>query len=171
MILAAYDPSWPIVAKAEKARWFGAVPGLVAVHHIGSTSIPGAAAKPVIDLMPVFDGDPSADQARSAVEQLGYQWLGAYGLPGRRYCRLDDPETGERLIQAHAYVSGHSDIARHLAFRNWLRADGRRRDAYVAEKARCAAAHPNDGAAYGRCKSAWIDAAEAEALADGWDQR
>jgi GrpB-like predicted nucleotidyltransferase (UPF0157 family) len=159
------------MAASEIARWRAALPDLVAVHHIGSTSVPGLCAKPILDLMPVFATEAAADAAQPILEALGYEWLGEHGLPGRRYCRRSDAATGLRRVQAHGYVTGHPDIARHLAFRDWLGADTAHRDAYAAEKARCAALHPGDGSAYGDCKSAWIDAAEQRALRDGRDRR
>lgn len=162
--LAAPDPSWPAQAAAEADRWRRAVKGLIAVHHIGSTSVPGLPAKPILDLMPVFAGADSADSARAAVEALGYEWMGALGLEGRRYCRRFDTRTGARLFHAHGYVQGHADIRRHLAFRDALLANGTLRAAYTSVKAACAARHPDLGAEYGACKSDWIDKAEARAL-------
>ena len=103
-LLAPPHPDWPLVAEAESAIW-RRVPGLVAIHHIGSTSVPGLPAKPVIDLLPVFADAGRLDAARPAVEAMGYEWLGEYGLPGRRYCRRNDAG-GIRRVQAHAYPSG-----------------------------------------------------------------
>lgn len=162
--LAAPDPAWPAQAMAEAERWRNAVPGLITIHHIGSTSVPGLPAKPIIDLLPVFSDAASADGARQAVEALGYEWMGPYGLEGRRYCRLDDPATRKRRFHAHGYVQGHADIRRHLAFREALRANGALRAAYTSVKASCAVRYPDLGADYGACKSGWIDKAEARAL-------
>lgn len=162
--LAAPDPAWPAQAAAEAERWQSAVSGLIAIHHIGSTSVPGLPAKPIIDLLPVFIDAASADGARQAAEALGYDWMEAYGLEGRRYCRLNDPATGMRRFHAHGYVLGHADIRRHLAFRDALRANGALRAAYTSVKASCAVRHPDLGANYGACKSGWIDKAEARAL-------
>ena len=146
-------------------RWravFGTA--LVAIHHIGSTSVPGLAAKPVIDMLPVFKDRACRDAAEAGVLQLGYEWLGAFGLPGRRYCRRDDPETGCRIFQAHAYAEGSPEIRRHLAFRDWLRADSGNARGYEQEKRRCAGLFPHGGPAYQDCKAAWIDEAEVRAL-------
>lgn len=171
MTLSPPDRAWFELARTEIARWQRAVPGLVAIHHIGSTAVPGLAAKPVIDLLPVFGSAAAMDYARGRIEGMGYAWLGEHGLDGRRYCRRDDPGTGQRLVQAHAYVTRHPDITRHIAFRNLLRGEPGLRDAYAAEKTRCAALHPEDGAAYSACKSAWIDMAEARAVRQRWDRR
>ena len=164
-LLVAPDPTWPAIARAEADRWRGLqLAGLVQVHHIGSTSVPGLPAKPIIDLLPVFENLQAADAARAELETLGYEWMGPFGLPGRRYVRLDDPETGARRVQAHCYAAGSAEITRHLAFRDALRANGMLRAAYTREKARCAQLHAGDTHAYGACKSAWIQKAEAKAL-------
>ena len=163
-LLAAPDPDWPRRAQAEARRWQASLPGLLSIQHIGSTSVSGLPAKPVIDLLAVFADATALDDAQSGVEALGYEWLGEYGLPGRRYARADDPETGARAFQCHSYPDGHPDIARHLAFRDTLRQNAALRAAYTSIKAACAARHPEGGEAYGACKSGWIDKVEARAL-------
>ncbi|MCA0927285.1 GrpB family protein [Ruegeria profundi] len=164
-LLSSPDPAWPQQAITEVTRWQNAdLPGLVEIHHIGSTSVPHLPAKPIIDLLPVFSDLDQMDAARPLIEALGYEWLGEFGLPGRRYVRKDDPATGKRIVQAHCYVQDSSEITRHLAFRDALRADPALRDAYAAEKTRCGNLHPNDYHAYGDCKSDWVAKAEAKVL-------
>jgi GrpB-like predicted nucleotidyltransferase (UPF0157 family) len=158
-----YDPTWANIAATEAARWratFG--PALLAVHHIGSTSVPGLAARPVIDLLAVFLHPMEAQ--RATVEGMGYEWLGEYGLPGRRYCRRDDPVSGRRLVQAHCYVAADPGVRRHLAFRDVLRDDPLLAAGYESRKRHCAYLHPDDAVAYGECKSAWIDEVERRAM-------
>lgn len=164
-LLSAPDPTWPAQAQVEAELWRSAgMQGLIAIHHIGSTSVPGLPAKPIIDLLPVFGRLEACEDARQHIEQLGYEWMGAFGLPGRRYVRRNDPETGKRLVQAHCYAAGSTEIARHLAFRDALRQNAALRAAYSSVKARCAALHPGDHRAYGACKSGWIDKTERTAL-------
>ncbi|MBE1284581.1 MAG: GrpB family protein [Rhodobacteraceae bacterium] len=166
-LIVAPDPAWPLQAQREIDRWQSAgMAGLVEIHHIGSTSVPGLSAKPIIDLLPVFSDLSAMESARARLETLGYEWLGEFGLPGRRYVRLDDPDTGTRQFQAHCYVQGSSEITRHLAFRDALRANAPLRAAYSSVKATCAARHPGDYHAYGDCKSGWIQKAERKALED-----
>ena len=163
-LLVAYDDSWPAQAEMEALRWRTGVAGVVAVHHTGSTAVPGLPARTALDLILVFADAAAADTARAAVEGLGYEWMGAFGLPGRRYCRRTDAETDDRLFHAYAHVQGHADIRRHLAFRNALRANAPLRAACASVKAACADRHPDGGAACGTCKSAWIAKTEARAL-------
>ncbi|CUH80961.1 dephospho-CoA kinase/protein folding accessory domain-containing protein [Tritonibacter multivorans] len=165
-LIAPADAEWPALAQRECDRWrAAALPGLLRIHHIGSTAVKSMPAKPVLDLLPEFGSLDALDAARAQIEGLGYQWMGEYGLPGRRYCRLDDPKTGNRTVQAHAYVQGSPEITRHLAFRDALRANASLRAAYAAVKGKCAALHPGDARGYGKCKSDWIQKVEARALA------
>ncbi|CAM3637863.1 GrpB family protein [Phaeobacter inhibens] len=164
-LIVAPDPTWPTQAKAEADRWTDSdVYGLIEVHHIGSTAVPGLPAKPIIDLIPVFESEAAMDTARLTIEALGFEWLGEFGLPGRRYCRADDPETGKRRVQAHCYVKGSDEITRHIAFRDALRANAALRAGYAAIKGKCAALHPGDMHGYGDCKSDWVQKIEAHAI-------
>jgi GrpB-like predicted nucleotidyltransferase (UPF0157 family) len=163
--LHPYDLAWAEAARHETARLTATVGKvIITVHHIGSTAIPGICAKPILDLMPVVRSLAELEVSRSDIEKLGYAWWGEYGLPGRRYCTLDDQVTGERKVQLHCYEQTSSEIARHLAFRDYLRSRPDLAREYEAEKARCAKLHPRDSHAYTDCKSAWISNIEAEAL-------
>ena len=162
--LVAYDDAWPQVAAhyAQILRARGS--NLVAVHHIGSTSVPGLAAKPIIDLMPVVMNLGKLDEHMPLVTALGFEWHGELGISERRYCTLSD-ENGGRLAQLHFFAVGSPNIARHLAFRDYLRAHPAAARACEREKRRARDLHPGDSHAYGDEKSAWIEAKEAEALA------
>ena len=156
--LAAYDPSWPELAKQESGRLAAAIGDtLVGIEHVGSTAIPGIAAKPIIDLQPVVRSLAALDARRPQVEAMGYQWRGEFGLPGRRYCTFD--RDGVRIFQAHCYEQGNPEIARTLVFRDYLRAHPAEASAYETIKREAAAAHPADTLAYNDHKSAWILAA------------
>lgn len=164
--LQPHDPAWALLAEAERSALVDAIGDLLlVVHHIGSTAVPGIHAKPVVDLMPVVRDLEALDAGRDAIERLGYQWWGELGLQGRRYCSKDDPVTGKRFVQLHAYAQGAGDIARHLAFRGFLLRHPEVAADYDREKLRCQRLHPEDSHAYGDCKSDWVGAVEARALA------
>jgi GrpB-like predicted nucleotidyltransferase (UPF0157 family) len=136
---------------------------LVAVHHIGSTSVPGLAAKPIIDLMPLVTDLASLDRSRVQIEALGYKWLGELGIAGRRYCSLDDAD-GVRRAQLHFFEAHSPEVTRHLAFRDYLRAHDEVVREYAREKRRAAELHPNDVHGYCDEKAAWVRGTEQAAL-------
>ncbi len=136
---------------------------LVTVHHIGSTAVPGLAAKPIIDLMPVVTDLDRLDREQERIEALGYGWHGEFGIPGRRYCTLSN-EQGLRLVQLHFFEAGSLQIERHLAFRDYLRTHPETAAAYEKEKRRARDLHPDDSHAYTDQKAAWIRNMEATAL-------
>ena len=163
VILAAYNPDWPQLAAshAERLRVLG--PVLVIVHHIGSTAVPGLAAKPIIDLMPLVTNLADLDRERGRVEALGYKWHGELGISGRRYCALSD-ESGIRIVQLHFFKADSPHAERHIAFRDYLRAHPESANAYERIKRRARELHPNDSHAYTDEKDAWIRMMEATAL-------
>jgi GrpB-like predicted nucleotidyltransferase (UPF0157 family) len=163
--LVPHSPLWAEMARDEAARLHEALGDvLVTVHHIGSTSIPGIMAKPIIDLIPVAVSLDALDAAQPKLETLGYRWFGEFGLPGRRYCWRKDPSTGKRAVQLHCYAKGWHEIDRHLAFADYLRAHPHIAKDYEAEKVRAARLHPDSTLDYNDAKNDWIKRTEADAL-------
>jgi GrpB-like predicted nucleotidyltransferase (UPF0157 family) len=81
-----YNPAWPGDFAQELSAVIAALGELyLALHHIGSTSIPGIWAKPVIDLLAVVSSVVDLDARRARFESLGYEIMGEFGIPGRRY--------------------------------------------------------------------------------------
>ena len=165
VIVVSYDPQWPEAFDAAAGEVADAL-GLERqdVHHIGSTSIPGMAAKPVIDMLAVVADLASLDARVARMESLGYEALGEFGIPGRRYFRRDNA-AGERSHQAHAFLRGSPHVERHLAFRDFMRSHSDCAQNYADLKQRLAAAHPTDIEAYMDGKDAFIKEMEARALA------
>jgi GrpB-like predicted nucleotidyltransferase (UPF0157 family) len=163
VFLAPHNPAWPKMASEHAAGLRALGSPLAAVHHIGSTSVPGLAAKPIIDLMPLVTTLEDLDRKRSRVEALGYSWYGELGITGRRYCALSD-EGNNRIAQLHFFAAGSQQVVRHLAFRDYLRAHPEVAHAYEEEKRRARDLYPNDSHSYSDEKAAWIKRTEAEAL-------
>ena len=161
---------WTRLAAEESARLGTALGSLlVAVHHIGSTAIPGIMAKPIIDLLPIVQSVEKLEARGPALRSLGYRWHGEFGLAGRRYCTRNDPKTGKRAVQCHFYAEGDPSIARHLSFRDYLVAHPAAAREYEAVKCRAAAQHSGDVFDYNDAKDAWIKTTEASALA--WSRK
>jgi GrpB-like predicted nucleotidyltransferase (UPF0157 family) len=136
---------------------------VLAVHHIGSTAVPGLIPRPVIDLLAVVDSLRWLDEQRRALEALGYEWRGEHGIAGRRYCGLRGPAR-QSIAHLHCYELLSPHIARHLAFRDYLRAHADRRAAYAEAKLHAWEASRGDKAAYAAAKADWIADAEGQAL-------
>jgi GrpB-like predicted nucleotidyltransferase (UPF0157 family)/RimJ/RimL family protein N-acetyltransferase/SAM-dependent methyltransferase len=156
VVLVPHDPRWAGEFEREAASVSAALGSvLTAIHHIGSTAIPGIRAKPIIDMLAVVDDLALLDERSAGLEAVGYEALGEFGIAGRRYFRKDNA-SGERTHQVHAFQAGSPQIARHLAFRDFLRAHPGDASAYDALKQRLAEAHPGDIAGYTDGKDAFI---------------
>jgi GrpB-like predicted nucleotidyltransferase (UPF0157 family) len=114
------NPQWRNAFAAEAKHVATALgENVVAIHHIGSTAIPNIYAKPVIDLLVEVRDITEVDGQSSAMESLGYEVMGEYGIPGRRYFRKDNQE-GIRTHHIHAFEAGSAEVERHLAFRDYM---------------------------------------------------
>jgi NAD-dependent deacetylase len=133
-----YDPDWPRLYGEEAARIHEALgESVLAMEHMGSTAVPGLAGKPVIDISVGLHTPELTDAQIAAMEQLGYEYLGEFGLPGRLYFRKDDG--GRRTTQVHAVEHDGEHWHRHRAFRDYLRAHPEEVEAYAVEKRHIAA--------------------------------
>jgi len=157
IVLADPDPEWAyaFTREAERIRpAFGAL--LVALHHIGSTAVPGLRAKPVIDMLAVVSDVHVLDARTELFVALGYEVMGEFGLPGRRYFRRDDPH-GIRMNQVHAYAAESSrEIQRHLDFRDYMREHPESARAYANLKQLLADECHGDMVCYSDGKTAFI---------------
>jgi GrpB-like predicted nucleotidyltransferase (UPF0157 family) len=159
-----YEDRWRSDFDAEAHRIATALgDGVVRLHHIGSTAIPGIGAKPVIDMLLEVADLSELDRRAARLAPLGYEAKGEYGIPGRRYFRRDDA-AGTRTHHLHAFVAGSAAVDRHLAFRDYLIAHPLIARAYGELKQRLAQQFPDDMNAYMDGKDAFIKHHEAEAL-------
>ena len=129
--LAEYDPGWPGLFAREAAR-IRAVLGDIAlrIEHVGSTSVPGLAAKPIIDILLVVPDSADEPSYLPALESARYRLR--IREPGWLEHRLfKGPDTD---INLHVFGAGTAEIDRMLRFRDWLRVTGTDRDLYLRAK-------------------------------------
>lgn len=161
--VVSYDPQWKALYQLEKERIEAVLgPELVEIHHIGSTSVEGLRAKPVIDIMPVVRNIAAVDAHNSDFEALGYECMGEYGIAGRRFFRKGGDE---RTHHIHIFEeSSRGDIERHLAVRDYLRTHGEAAEAYAGLKTRLAELYPYSIDDYCDGKDEFVKALERKAL-------
>jgi GrpB-like predicted nucleotidyltransferase (UPF0157 family) len=145
IILTPHDARWVDLFAIERDAILHACGGVIrAVYHVGSTSIPGIAAKPIIDIMPVLARHEHGWACIEAMERLGYESRGEVGIQGRQFFRKGDP----RSHHVHMFADGRPEIGRHLRFRDYLRAHPEEARAYEALKQELAARFIDDTRAY-----------------------
>ncbi len=157
--IVEHAPGWAGIAARLLSAIQSACAGvLLRVEHIGSTSVSGLAAKPVIDLMPVLAAFEDGARCVGPMEALGYDYRGEYGIPGRHYFSGWDAETGLR-VHVHMLVEGSEPWRNHLLFRDFLRAHPSEAAAYAQVKRATAERHRNDREAYTDGKAWWVEGA------------
>lgn len=168
ILVVDYDPGWPEAFKSESAqiqRILG--DNLLQVFHIGSTSVSGLRAKPIIDMMPVVRSLARVDACTAAFESIGYEVMGEFGMPGRRYMRKGGDN---RTHQVHTFqYDNTADIVRHLAFRDYLRCHPDICSEYGKLKSELARQYPSDIGAYGDGKEDFVKQVERDALQWHWE--
>lgn len=153
--LVPYDPEWERRFERERARLERALEPWLAggIHHIGSTAIPGIAAKPIIDMMA---GVRDLEEARAAFEPLGEQaYVYAPHRPGIAH-HFEKPSSRSLEYGLHLTEPGSDLWRERLAFRDALRSDPALAREYEALKLRLAEQHPDDTAAYTNGKRAFV---------------
>jgi GrpB-like predicted nucleotidyltransferase (UPF0157 family) len=147
-----YDPAWPAMYEAERKR-LAPLLGGVEIHHFGSTSVPGLAAKPVIDMITLI---PNLDAPiATLVESAGYQFPPAFNatLIHRRF--LCFPTASHRTHHLHL-VDEREELELRLRFRDRLRADPALAQEYATLKRSLAALHRDDREAYTEAKATFV---------------
>src|SRR5437762_1148399 len=113
IIIAQYNPHWPDKYEQERSAIVQAIGLYIAnIEHVGSTSIPGLAAKPIIDIGIDLNIYPLPAEAIAAMEALGYEHMGELGIHERHYFRKGSP----RSHHVHAYSPGNPEWEAHILF-------------------------------------------------------
>lgn len=147
-----HNPQWALMY-TDEAEKIKEILGdeLTGIYHIGSTSVEGLKAKPIIDIMGAVKNIDSVDQYNDKFIELGYEPMGEYGISKRRFFRKGREK---RTHHIHIFqITDRENIERHLAVRDYLRK------------------HPEDAATYGELKSklAHKYSRDIEAYCDGKD--
>ncbi len=160
-----YEPAWA-EAFAGISRVIKAALGILAlrIEHVGSTSVPGLGAKPIIDLDVVIESPRSLPPVAEALEALGYRHEGDKGIPGREAFGREDGTaprggSGRQWPPHHLYVCAEDskELGRHLRFRDYLRSHPDSARQYETLKRELASLHPHDIDSYIEGKSAFIE--------------
>lgn len=128
--------------------------GKVEIHHIGSTSIHGLAAKPIIDILIGIDKENDLNELIPKLESLDYQYKREEGVQGR-YFFVKGPEE-KRLFYVHAFHVDDEEYRRILQFRDQLRSDESLRNKYESLKIELANLHPDERKKYTSGKNEFI---------------
>jgi GrpB-like predicted nucleotidyltransferase (UPF0157 family) len=159
-----HDPAWRSWFEQVRDRVAPVFEGmLVAIEHVGSTSVPGLAAKPVVDIDVVVPAEASVASAIDRLESIGYRHRGDFGVPGRQVFL---PPAGLPRHELYVVVEGSEAHRNHVLLRDFLRehpGDARR---YGEVKRRAAAGAGDDIEVYGRAKEDVV--AALLALAGTW---
>jgi GrpB-like predicted nucleotidyltransferase (UPF0157 family) len=136
IVVADYDPAWPRTFAFLRDRAWPLVAAFASsIEHVGSTSVPGLAAKPIIDMDVIAHSRVDVMNAIRALETLGYRHVGDLDIPGREVLR--EPAGDPRH---HLYVGAHdaTPLIEHLCFRDYLRSHPSAATEYAALKRRLA---------------------------------
>ena len=148
-----YAPEWARLFEEEAGHIRAAIgPYVLDIQHIGSTSVPGLAAKPIIDIgIAVADFD-EATRCVQPLVALGYEYRGENGIARRHYFILGNPRT----YHVHMNERASADWQQTICFRDYLRAHSAVAAAYADLKLRLAQQFPTDRPAYQDGKDSFI---------------
>ena len=160
--VSSYNERWPAMFEEEvKMLYHIFGKEIISIHHIGSTSVPGLQAKPIIDIMPVVRDIYLIDSYNEAMREIGYIPKGENGIHGRRYFQKGGKK---RTHHVHMFQVGSSNIKRHLAFRDYLRAHAEVKKRYGELKTQLAEQYPYDIESYIEGKNDLVKKIERKAL-------
>ena len=162
-MVTPYKKEWTLLYKEESTHLYKVFRNeIIKIHHIGSTSVEGLLAKPIIDILPVVKNIVRIDDFNNAMIDIGYEPKGENGLPGRRYFEKGGDE---RTHHIHFYENGNYEVERHLAFRNYLRSHPEVAKEYGDFKKELSQCFPYDIEAYINGKERLVSEIQVKAMA------
>lgn len=170
--LQPYDAHWKEMYQKEKATLeavFASHP--ITFYHIGSTSIPGCAAKPIIDILGVTNDVVQIDAFNESLEKSGFIALGEYGMKQRRFFR----KRLETFAHLHIFEDSDPEVSRHIHFREYLISHPAEIKKYSALKHKLAEKKATDWPAYTWGKSKYVKEIDCKAVLHSdetyWNQK
>lgn len=142
VVVKDYAPEWKSEFECIKAELLTVLDGkIITIEHVGSTSVEGLAAKPIIDIDVVIHNN--FEEVKEALESIGYTHEGDLDIPGREAFKYKDKP---QLMVHHLYVCNDDseELHRHITFRNYLREHKEDREAYSSIKKEMALKYPED---------------------------
>lgn len=172
IVIVAYDPSWPEQFDRQRHRITPLLAGWITrdVEHMGSTAVPGLAAKPIIDMLAVVDDIHGQPRATDLLDPVGWVHAPEPFDETDRKLSFCFPDEARRTHHLHVVEETSGSWRGWLAFRSYLRSHADARNEYAALKSRLAGSHgndPNDRDAYRAGKAAFIRDVTNTALAGG----
>ena len=157
VIVMPYNEEWKRAFSDIKNELDDALGDLaLSIEHVGSTSVEGLSAKPIIDIDVVIEDISKLESVIAALKKIGYRHEGDLGVPGREAFKYDGKE---HLMKHHLYVCAKEakELKRHLAFRDYLRTHADAVEAYGKVKEEGARLYPEDIDKYIEYKSPVIE--------------
>lgn len=154
IIIEDYDPRWPQLFEMLRSRIAAVLDELaLSIEHVGSTAVPGLAAKPIVDIDVLLKSSTDLPVVIRKLADVGYQHRGDLGVSGREAFRTKSDD-----VHHHLYVCppGGREYERHIAFRNYLRTHVADANAYALLKRELASRFVNDREAYNEAKSGFV---------------
>jgi len=154
VVIIDYNPQWPRDFESLRARIWPAVEDIAAaIEHVGSTSVPGLAAKPVLDIDIIVESEEGVRQAIERLATIGYTHRGNLGIEGREAFRAAMNNPAHNLYMCRQDSAALRD---HLTFRDYLRAHPETAKAYADLKRSLAIQFPDDINGYATAKTDFV---------------
>ena len=159
VIIVDYNPAWPRLYEEERTRILNAIGGFIEdIQHVGSTSVPGLGAKPIIDIMIGIHKLSLVNKCVQPLQSLGYDYRGESGIPGRYYFRKPlKALTSHRTHHIHMVKTNHDGWKRNILFRDYLLTHPEDSKQYEALKRALAKQFGSDREGYTDAKTEFIE--------------
>lgn len=163
VVLVPYDQSWVEKFEREKELLTSVIGSSASggIHHIGSTSIPGISAKPIIDILVGVDSLESSRPCIELLSKFDYQYFPYKADSEHWFCK---PSPERRTHHLHLIPTTHPDFKARIAFRNYLRENKEYRDLYQTLKTKLADQYRDDREAYTQAKASFVKDVVSKAL-------